>query len=71
MAQQDGHRKREHSRNPDEIHPVVEACAFGPYLELFARSTRENWAVRGNAAGIIYKPKWPTYAYNEVARLCL
>lgn len=58
-------RKREHSRKPDEIYPVVEACSFGPYLELFARGTRENWTVWGNEAGISYKPKWPTYAYNS------
>lgn len=58
-------RKREHSRKPDEIYPVVEACSFGPYLELFARGTRENWTVWGNEADISYKPKWPTYTYNS------
>ena len=30
-------RKREHSRKPDELYPIVEACSPGPFLELFAR----------------------------------
>jgi len=41
-------RKREHSRKPDEIYDIIEACSPGPYLELFARFTRENWAQWGN-----------------------
>jgi N6-adenosine-specific RNA methylase IME4 len=36
-------RKREHSRKPDELYPVVEACSPGPYLELFARHARPGW----------------------------
>jgi N6-adenosine-specific RNA methylase IME4 len=31
-------RKREHSRKPDEIYPIIEACSPPPYLELFARA---------------------------------
>ena len=30
-------RKREHSRKPDELYPIIEACSRGPFLELFAR----------------------------------
>src|SRR5437762_3396072 len=30
-------RKREHSRKPDELYDIIEACSPGPYLELFAR----------------------------------
>jgi len=30
-------RKREHSRKPDELYSIIEACSPGPYLELFAR----------------------------------
>jgi N6-adenosine-specific RNA methylase IME4 len=41
-------RKREHSRKPDEIYDLVEACSPGPYLELFARFPRERWAQWGN-----------------------
>ena len=41
-------RKREHSRKPDEIFEIIEACSPGPYLELFARFRREGWAQWGN-----------------------
>lgn len=43
-------RKREHSRKPDELYKLIEACSWGPYLELFARTRRENWTVWGNEA---------------------
>ena len=39
---------REHSRKPDQMHADVEALFDGPYLELFARSTRPNWTCWGN-----------------------
>ena len=35
--------KREHSRKPDELYDIIEACSPGPYLELFARHPREGW----------------------------
>jgi N6-adenosine-specific RNA methylase IME4 len=41
-------RKREHSRKPDEIYPIIEACSPGPFLELFARGVREGWSVFGD-----------------------
>jgi len=31
-------RKREHSRKPDELYRIIEACSPGPWLELFARA---------------------------------
>jgi N6-adenosine-specific RNA methylase IME4 len=58
-------RKREHSRKPDEIYPIVEACSPGPRLEMFARGVRPGWAVWGNEAGEGYEPSWPTYAHNS------
>ena len=36
-------RKREHSRKPDELYDIIEACSPGPYLELFARHTKPSW----------------------------
>jgi N6-adenosine-specific RNA methylase IME4 len=60
-------RKREHSRKPDEIYPIIEACSSGPYLELFARGTRPNWDVWGWEADASYRPSWPTYRYNSAA----
>ncbi len=41
-------RKREHSRKPDELYDIIEACSPGPYLELFARNHREIWTQWGN-----------------------
>lgn len=41
-------RKREHSRKPDEVYDLVEACSPGPYLELFARFKRKGWHQWGN-----------------------
>ncbi len=41
-------RKREHSRKPDELYGIIEACSPGPYLELFARFRRSGWAQWGN-----------------------
>ena len=32
--------KREHSRKPDEIIPIIEACSQAPRIELFARGVR-------------------------------
>lgn len=60
-------RKREHSRKPDEIYPIIEACSPGPRLELFARGARPGWRVWGNEAGEGYAPSWPTYAHNSAA----
>ena len=57
-------RKREHSRKPDELYNLVEACSPGPYLELFARGKRENWDQWGNEVED-YSLAWPTYSYNS------
>jgi N6-adenosine-specific RNA methylase IME4 len=43
-------RKREHSRKPDELYPIIEACSPGPRLELFARGTRPGWRAWGDQA---------------------
>lgn len=59
--------KREHSRKPDEIFPLIEACSDGPYLELFARGYREGWTVWGDQADSDYEPDWSTYANSSVS----
>ena len=41
-------RKREHSRKPDELYDIIEECSPGPYIELFARFSREGWNQWGN-----------------------
>jgi N6-adenosine-specific RNA methylase IME4 len=59
-------QKREHSRKPDELYPIIEACSPGPYLELFARGPRNGWYVWGNQADAYY-PTWNTYANHSQA----
>ncbi len=41
-------RKREHSRKPDELYPIIEACSPAPRIELFARFKRDGWRQWGN-----------------------
>lgn len=57
--------KREHSRKPDEIFPIIEACSPGPYLEMFARGQRDGWSLWGDQANEEYTPDWPTYANHS------
>ncbi len=45
-------RKREHSRKPDELYPIIEDCSPGPYIELFARGTRPGWTGWGDEASL-------------------
>jgi N6-adenosine-specific RNA methylase IME4 len=58
-------QKREHSRKPDELYPIIEACSPGPFLELFARGARPGWSSWGNQATDTYKPDWSTYKNNS------
>lgn len=58
-------RKREHSRKPDELHDIIEACSHGPYLELFARAAKVNWLQWGNEIGTPKMPKHRGYTSEE------
>src|ERR1043166_3475118 len=60
-------RKREHSRKPDEQYEIIEACSSGPFIELFARGTRANWATWGYEADEAYMPTWKTYSHHSQA----
>ncbi len=62
-------RKREHSRKPDELYSIIEACSPGPRIELFARGLTSGWATWGHQADGEYKPTWKTYAYNSTQGL--
>lgn len=59
-------QKREHSRKPDELYPIIEACSPGPFLELFARGARAGWRSWGNESEE-YFPTWSTYANHSKA----
>lgn len=50
-------RKREHSRKPDELYPIIEACSPGPRLELFARYPRPGWTSWGNESAPDVAPR--------------
>ena len=63
-------RKREHSRKPDELYSLIEACSPGPYIELFARGSRHNWTSFGNQAER-YEIGWDTYANHSRTDLLL
>jgi len=60
-------RKREHSRKPDELYPIIESCSPGPRLEMFARGARPGWTSWGKQADETYEPDWETYAHNSAA----
>ena len=57
-------RKREHSRKPDELYDIIEACSPGPRLELFSRGRRKGWQSWGNQADD-YFPDWTTYSNHS------
>jgi N6-adenosine-specific RNA methylase IME4 len=61
--------RREHSRKPDEAYDRIEALCEGPYLEMFARSTREGWDSWGLEAGLEggqFSPRrWASNSYPE------
>lgn len=61
-------QKREHSRKPDEIVPIIERCSPGPFLELFARGDRDGWDMWGNQATSDYEPTWNTYKNHTVSK---
>lgn len=56
--------KQEHSRKPEELYRVIEACSPGPFLELFARGTRPGWDSWGDQAAS-YRISWKTYKHNS------
>jgi len=61
-------RKREHSRKPDEIIEIIEACSPGPRIELFARGVLPGWTSWGNQADEGYEPTWKTYSHNSASQ---
>lgn len=57
-------QKREHSRKPDELYNIIEACSRAPYLELFARGSRKGWKTWGDQSEEYY-PTWATYGNHS------
>jgi N6-adenosine-specific RNA methylase IME4 len=64
-------RKREHSRKPDELYPIIEACSPGPFLELFARYPQPGWTTWGDESDEAVVPRgrqWPAYGGSNPTR---
>ena len=59
--------KREHSRKPDEFIDLIERCSSAPFLELFARGSRNGWDMWGDQAADTYEPTWSTYSNHTTA----
>ena len=59
--------KREHSRKPDEFIDLIERCSSAPFLELFARGSRNGWDMWGDQAADTYEPTWSTYSNHTIA----
>jgi N6-adenosine-specific RNA methylase IME4 len=60
--------KQEHSRKPEELYEIIEACSPGPRLEMFARGARSGWFAWGNQADH-YEITWETYKNNSVSNV--
>ena len=56
-------RKQEHSRKPEDLYEIIEACSPGPYLELFARERRAGWTSWGDEVDTYLdnRPNYPPY----------
>ncbi|MCL5677410.1 MAG: MT-A70 family methyltransferase [Firmicutes bacterium] len=58
--------KREHSRKPDELYDIIEACSPGPYIELFARHGRAGWHQWGNEVDDEAAPDHPLQVHFKL-----
>ncbi len=65
--------RREHSRKPVEVYDRIERLVAGPYLEVFARSSRPGWDAWGIESGLfdqgpVRTRKWPSDLKNAAGR---
>jgi N6-adenosine-specific RNA methylase IME4 len=59
--------RREHSRKPEEVYERIEALCEGPYLEIFARGTRNGWQTVGLELDAFEDGKVPTRRWRSGA----
>lgn len=61
-------RKQEHSRKPEEVYDIIEACSPGPFVELFARERRADWTQWGDQVDTYAqtRPLFPAYNGSRV-----
>ncbi len=60
--------RREHSRKPAETYNRIEALYEGPYLEMFARSSRkgwDSWGLEAGTDGSFHPRRWASNSYPE------
>jgi hypothetical protein len=62
-------RLREHSRKPDVVRDRIEKLVAGPYLELFARETKEGWAGWGDQVGLFDQGPVETRKWSSSSRV--
>src|SRR5262249_47449958 len=56
-------RKQEHSRKPETVYRIIEACSPSPWLELFARYRVPGWTCWGDQVDSYAqeRPNYPPY----------
>ena len=61
--------RREHSRKPDEAYGRIERLCEGPYLEMFARSSRPGWDRWGDESDLrhIGPRRWRADSYPDAS----
>jgi N6-adenosine-specific RNA methylase IME4 len=61
--------RREHSRKPDEAYGRIERLFEGPYLEMFARSSRPGWDRWGAESDLrhIGPRRWRADSYPDAS----
>jgi N6-adenosine-specific RNA methylase IME4 len=57
-------RKREHSRKPEQLYPIIQQCSPAPYIELFARFPHPGWVCWGDQTES-YKPPKNLYTISS------
>ena len=60
-------KRREHSRKPDCVRERIERLVAGPYLELFARETKQGWNCWGNQVALF--DRGPVATRRQPSRL--
>lgn len=61
-------RKEEHSRKPEAVYEIIEACSPEPFVELFARQRRVGWESWGDQVDTYAqtRPLFPAYNGSSI-----
>lgn len=61
-------QKTGHSRKPTEMYEIIESCSYGPFIELFSRTSRPNWTMWGNEVGSYEQPLVEQYSSDDLIK---